>query len=111
MHIEGVKCTCMGRGMVCIWKRLSVHGEREGVYMEGVECGCMGVCIWKGWSVRAWGKGGCVQMKGSGVRAWGEVGCVHMEGVKCTCMGRGCVGAWGDGGCVCGSRGAAIMPA
>ena len=45
---------CMGeRECVCIWKGLSVHAwrEREGVYMEGMECACMGtgrVCIWKG---------------------------------------------------------------
>ena len=51
-----------GRGGVC------VHEEREGVYMEGVECAwgqegvecvCMErgrVCIWKEWSVCAWGE-------------------------------------------------------
>ena len=35
-----------GRGGVC------VHGEREDV------------CIRKGWSVRAWGEGGCVYGRG-----------------------------------------------
>ena len=45
------------------------------------------VCIWKGWSVRAWGEGGCV----------------HMEEVECACMGRGC--AYGRGGvCMHGER-------
>ena len=44
-----------------------MHGEREGVYMEGVECACTGrgrVCIWKGLSVHAWGEGGCVYGRG-----------------------------------------------
>ena len=43
---------CMARGRVCIWKGWSVHGERESVYMEGVECACMG----RG-SVCAYGRG------------------------------------------------------
>ena len=92
VHMEGIKCACMVRGRVCIWKGWSVHREREDV------------CIWKGWSVRVWGEGGCVHMeglsvrtwrrdvciwKGSSVHAWGR-GCVHMEGSS-ACMGRGCV--------------------
>ena len=63
--MEGVECVCMGRG--CVYGRggVCVHGEREGVYMEGVqcawgecvymegfECACIGeregMCIWKG---------------------------------------------------------------
>ena len=59
-----------GRSRVC------VHGEMEGVYMEGVECACMG-------RVRA-----C---------AYGRV--------DCECMGRGRVCAYGRGGvCVLGER-------
>ena len=59
-----------------------MHGEREGVYMEGVECACTGrgrVCIWKGLSVHAWGEGGCVYGRG-GVCAWREGRCVHIYG-------------------------------
>ena len=52
-----------------------MHGERESVYMEGVQCAYMGerecVCIWKGLSVHAWGEGGCRYGRG-GV-------CVHRE--------------------------------
>ena len=99
---EGVQCACMGRRRecVCIWKGWSVHGEREdvciwkygkagqglgtgyvhgereGVYMEGVEC--------------AWGEVGCVYGRGGvcmhgereSVHAWGGGVCVHMEGVE-----------------------------
>ena len=70
--MEGVECACMGRGRVCIWKGLSVHGER--------------VCIWKGLGVRAWGEEGSVYG-----RVWvcmhGEREGVYMEGVQCACMG------------------------
>ena len=41
VHMEGVKCVCMRRGRVCIWKGWSVCMERGRV------------CIWKGWSVCA----------------------------------------------------------
>ena len=54
---------CMERGRMCVygstvklgraWEPDYVHGEREGVYMEGVEC------------------------------AWGEVGCVYGRGGVC----------------------------
>ena len=60
VHMEGVECACMG---VCMWKGSSSH-------VEGVECACMR-------------RGGCVHMEGSSVHAWGEGGCVHMEGVEC----------------------------
>ena len=34
---------CMGSGRVCAYGRgRGMHGEREGVYTEGVECACMG---------------------------------------------------------------------
>ena len=62
----------------------------EGVYMEGVECACMGrgrVCFLKGWSVHAWGEG--VYMEGVECASMGEGGCVHMEGVECASMERG----------------------
>ena len=92
-----------------------MRGEREDVYMEAVECACMGtgrVCIWKGWSVHAWGEGGCVYGRGGvcvhgereGVCTWkgrvcipGQREGVYMEGVECACIGRG--------GCVCGRGG------
>ena len=51
VHMEGVECVCMRRGRVCIWKGWSVHGDREGVCMERGR-----VCIWKEWSVCAWGE-------------------------------------------------------
>ena len=68
-----------------------MHGEREGVYMEGVgvcvheerECACMG----RG-SVCAWGEGGCVYGRGR-VCMHGERKGVYIEGVECACMGRG----------------------
>ena len=48
-----------------------MHGEREGVYIEGVECACIG--------------------RGS-VHAWGKEVCVH-GARECACMGQGSVGA------------------
>ena len=62
VYMEWVKCACMGRVGVCIWKGgVCVHGERESVYMEGVECACMGrgmmlvygrggVCVHANWA-------------------------------------------------------------
>ena len=68
-----------------------------------VDGGC--VCM-EGWSVRAWGEGGCVYGRG-GVCVHGErervcntegvecvcagSGCVYTEGVECVCTGRRCV--------------------
>ena len=79
--MEGVECVCMGRGRVCAYGRVGVcvHGEREGVYMEGVEC--------------AWGEG--VYMEGFGCACMerGRV-CIYMEGFGCACMGRGRVCIW-----------------
>ena len=47
------------------------------------------VCIWKGWSVRARGEGGCV----------------YTEGVECVCTGRGRMCVYERGGvCVHGER-------
>ena len=66
VYMEGVEC---------------VHGEREGVYMEGVECACMGrgrVCICMG--------GVCVRGRGEG--GW----CM----VECVCMGRGRMYVYGS---------------
>ena len=65
-----------------------MHGEREGVYTEGVECACMGrcVCIWKG-RVRALGEGGVCIWKVE-CACMGNGGCVHMEAVECACMWR-----------------------
>ena len=82
--------------MVCVWKgqeggciygmgEVCVHGER------------VGVCIWKGWSVRAWGEGECVYGRG-GVCVHGERESVYMEGVECACMGRGMMLVYGRGG-------------
>ena len=80
MRVWGEKGFVYGKGGVCM------HGEREGVYMKGVQFACMGetecVCIWKGLSVHAWGEGGCVH--GCIRRGWvyvyerGGV-CVHGE--------------------------------
>ena len=43
------------------------------VYLEGVECVSQkkDVCIRKGWSLHAWGNGGCVY--------------IYTEGVECVC--------------------------
>ena len=60
---------------VCIWKGWSVHAWGEGVYTEVVGCACMRrgrVCIWKG--------GVCVHE---------ERECVYMEGVECVCIWKG----------------------
>ena len=51
VYLEGVECVCMG----------------EGVYTEGVECACMG-------------RGVCVYVEGSSVCAWGGV---------CVCIWKG----------------------
>ena len=56
---RGGVCVYREREDMCIWKVWSVCAWGDGgcVYMEGVECVCMGeredVCIWKGWSVCA----------------------------------------------------------
>ena len=95
---------------VCIRKRrVCVHGEREGVNMEGVKCACMGrgrVCAYERSSVREWGEDECI---------WKDVcrRCVHMEGSSvciwkesCACMGRGRVCIWkGWSVHVCGEGG------
>ena len=76
--MEGVECACMG---VCIWKGgVCVHGEREDAYMEGVQCACMG--------------------RGR-VCAYGRVECIHGRGKMCA-YGRvhGVCMHGGEGGCV-----------
>ena len=60
----------------------------------------------EGLNVHAWREGGCVY--GSSVRAWRKGVSVHMEGVKCSCMGRGCVHMEGVV-CVCMGRGRVCM--
>ena len=59
------------------------------------------VCIWKGWSVRAWGEGECVYGRG-GV-------CMHGERVECACMGRGGVCMHGERECVCIWKGSSAV--
>ena len=80
--MEGVECVCM-RGIRR--GRVSMHG-RGCVYMEMVDCTCMGRGRMKGWCVRSWGEGGCVYMEGVECECMGR-GCVYMEGVECVCMG------------------------
>ena len=72
---KGSSVRAWGRGRVCAYGRVWV--EREGVYMEGVECACMG-------------RVGCVYGKG-GECMHGEREGVYMEGVECAWTRRGCV--------------------
>ena len=83
VYMEGVECACMGRGTmkvyvsVCQWWFYSLGGlEHPATFSVPSPGICMDVCIWKGWSVRARGEGGCVYMKEWSVHARGEGGCV-----------------------------------
>ena len=111
VHMEVVECAWSVRA----W------GEEGRVHMEGVECACMHgermcvyVCIWKGWSVRAWvcayervecarmGSGRVCILKGrEGGCIYGMGGvCVHEERVG-VCIWKGwSVRVWGEGECI-----------
>ena len=62
------------------------------MYIEGVECPCVGRGREKGWSVHAWGEGGCVYMEVVGYMCSerermcireGLIVCMYVEGVDC----------------------------
>ena len=86
--VEGVECACMGRGRKC-------------VYMEGVEYAWMRrrrMVYMEGLSVHGRGEGGveCAwTRRGRGGVCMDKEGrMVYKEGVECACMGRGRVCIW-----------------
>ena len=119
VHMEGVECAWTRRRRMCAYGSVHAW-EREDVCIYGrFECACMGGCVhMEGVEWRAWGEGDvylegvecvcmgrgrvCIWKGGVCVHAWEEGGCVYRRG-QMACMGRGrCV--FGRGGvCVHGS--------